>query len=116
MKARFSAQELFELRNDIPVDALIKDQLQMVVKNRDGYLRFLCPICNEFDTATQRSSNLARCFRCEKNFNTIDLVMVVNGFGFVESVHYLKPLLNGIPIREDRNGALQQMLQQIGNY
>ena len=49
MRKRFSDQELFELRNRIPVDVLIKDQLKMVAKKRDGVLRFLCPICNEFD-------------------------------------------------------------------
>ncbi len=116
MRRRFSAQELFELRNNIPVDVLIKDQLRMVVKKRDGQLRFLCPVCNEFNTATKRATNLARCFRCEKNFNTIDLVMIVKGIDFVESVHYLKRRLHDLAAHEDRSGALKQMLQQIGTY
>ncbi len=116
MRRRFSAQELFELRNSIPVDALIQDHLKMVVKKQDGQLRFLCPLCNEFNTATKRTTNLARCFRCEKNFNTIDLVMIVNGSDFVESVHYLQRRLNDISPHEDRSGALKQMLQQIGNH
>ena len=115
MRRRFSAQELFELRNSIPVDALIQDHLRMVAKKRDGQLPFLCPICNEFNTATKWTTNLARCFRCERNFNTIDLVMIVNGSDFVESVRYLKRRLNGISPHEDRRGALKQMLQQIGN-
>jgi len=115
MRKRFSDQELFELRNRIPVDVLIKDQLKMVAKKRDGVLRFLCPICNEFNTATQKSTNLARCFRCEKNFNTIDLVMIVNGSDFVQSVEYLKRLANDISLCDDRRGALKQMLQNIGS-
>jgi DNA primase len=58
--------------------------------------------------------NLARCFGCERNFNTIGLVMIVNGSGFVESVRYLKRLLKEILRHEDRSSALKQMLQQIG--
>ena len=87
---RFSKQELFELRNNIPVDVLITNQLQMVSKIRDGQLRFLCPICNEFNTATKAATNLARCFRCEKNFNTIDMVMTCENTSFVETVNTLK--------------------------
>ena len=92
MKARFSSQELFDLRNNIPVDMLIKDLLHVPTKIRDGYFRFLCPVCNEFQTAVNPKTNLARCFRCEKNFNTIDLVMAVKGYGFKDSVLFLKTL------------------------
>ena len=92
MKARFSSQELFDLRNNIPVDMLIKDQLHVPTKIRDGYFRFLCPLCNEFQTAVNPNTNRARCFRCEKNFNTIDLVMAVKGYGFKDSVLFLKTL------------------------
>jgi DNA primase len=97
MKTRFSSQELFELRNSIPVEMLIKDQLQLPSKIRDGVFRFLCPMCNEFQTAVNPATNLARCFRCEKNMNTIDLVMTVRGYGFKESVRYLKTLIKTNP-------------------
>ncbi len=92
MKNRFSSRELFKLRNDIPVDMLIRDHLQIPSKIRDGVFRFLCPLCNEFQTAVNPATNLARCFRCEKNFNTIDLVMEVKGYGFRDSVFFLKEL------------------------
>lgn len=92
MKVRFSSQELFDLRNNIPVDLLIRDHLQLPSKIRDGYFRFLCPLCNEFQTAVNPTTNLARCFRCEKNFNTIDLVMAVRKCGFKDSVLFLKTL------------------------
>lgn len=92
MKNRFSSRELFELRNNIPVDRLIKDHLQIPSKIRDGYFRFLCPLCNEFQTAVNPATNLARCFRCEKNFNTIDLVMKIKGYGFRDSVLFLKQI------------------------
>jgi DNA primase len=92
MKARFSSQELFDLRNNIPVDMLIRDQLQIPSKIREGFFCFLCPICNEFQTAVNPNTNLARCFGCEKNFNTIDLVIAVKKCGFKDSVLFLKTL------------------------
>lgn len=97
MKNRFSSRELFQLRNNIPVDMLIRDQLQIPSKISDDVFRFLCPICNEFQTAVNHATNLARCFRCEKNFNTIDLVMKVEGYGFKESVLFLKKVLENAP-------------------
>ena len=114
MKRRFSAQELFELRNTVPVDALIENVLNIPVKQSDGLFRFLCPVCNEFQTATNLSTNLARCFRCERNFNPIDLVMIVKGVGFVESVNYLKRLSSTSPAHCDRRRALKEMLNRIG--
>ena len=79
MKRRFTGGELFNIRNLIPIDWLIKEQLNIPSKVSEGFLRFLCPLCNEFQTATNPKTNLARCFRCETNFNPIDLVMTVKG-------------------------------------
>jgi hypothetical protein len=93
MKRRFSDDELFELRNKIPIEALIRDVLSIPAKVSEGYLRFLCPICHEFQTATNQRTNLARCFRCERNFNPIDMVMRARAMGFIESVDYLKSVL-----------------------
>ena len=90
MTRRFSSQELFELRNHIPIDALIERRLMLPSKTSEGFFRFLCPVCQEFQTATNPKTNLARCFRCERNFNTIDLVMICRNISFVESVTYLK--------------------------
>ena len=103
---RFMSEELFELRNAIPINRLIQEVLEIPSKSVEGRFRFLCPLCNEFQTATNPRTNLARCFRCEKNFNTIDLVMIVKKYEFVASVKYLqgirpnperiKKLLSGI--------------------
>jgi predicted RNA-binding Zn-ribbon protein involved in translation (DUF1610 family) len=93
MKRRFTGHQLFKLRNLVPIDMLIREQLKIPSKMSEGYLRFLCPLCGEFQTATNAKTNLARCFRCEKNFNPIDLVMTVKAVGFIESVQYLKKLL-----------------------
>ena len=90
---RISEEHLRCLRNEIPVPDLIRLHLELPAKVQDGYLRFLCPLCNEFDTATNPKTNLARCFRCEKNFNTIDLVMIVRQCPFLEAVAFLEKLL-----------------------
>lgn len=87
---RFSNQELYSLRNKIPVDILIEKALGIPSRTTDDGFRFLCPLCNEFNTAVNPKTNLARCFRCKKNFNTIDLVMLVKKTDFVNTVHFLK--------------------------
>ena len=90
---KFSSNELFELRNAVPVESLIQNILGVPCKTSEGVFRFLCPICNEFQTGINPNVNLVRCFRCERNFNAIDLVMENQGCGFKESVVFLKQLL-----------------------
>ena len=90
----FSSKELYELRNSIPIAVLIETELGIPAKISEGVFRFLCPLCNEFQTGVNPKTNLSRCFRCEKNFNTIDLVMICRSIGFVESVKYLQTMLN----------------------
>jgi DNA primase len=87
---RFTNQELYSLRNDIPVDALIEKALGLPCRVTEGHFRFLCPSCKEFHTAVNPETNLARCFGCEENFNTIDLAMIVRKSDFVESVRFLQ--------------------------
>lgn len=88
MTERFPAELLRSLRNDPPI-AWILEVLAVPVKISEGYVRFLCPRCQEFNTATNPRTNLARCFRCEENFNPIDLVMIVHRFNFVDAVEFL---------------------------
>ena len=115
MRRRFTGGELFQLRNRIPVDWLIKEQLHIPSKVIEGIFRFLCPLCNEFQTATNPKTNLARCFLCQKNFNPIDLVMTVKGLGFVDSVNYLQTLLATPPDPlTDQRLELNQLLGDIG--
>ena len=50
-----------------------------------------------------------------KNFNPIDLVMIVNGAGFVESVQYLQKLLPDIPTEPvNQSLRLTEMIAGIG--
>ena len=108
MKKRFSADQLYELRNTIAINTVIQELLSIPAKTSEGVFRFLCPVCNEFYTATNPATNLARCFVCQKNFNPIDLVMAVQKSSFVEAVTYLQGVLNN-------RQRLSQMLSDIGN-
>ncbi|MHC4815964.1 MAG: CHC2 zinc finger domain-containing protein [Planctomycetota bacterium] len=91
--SRITAAHLYELRNRISIERLIERHLHWPCKQREGIFRFLCPLCNEFHTATNPRTNLARCFRCQQNFNPLDFVMVVHGYDFLQAVAYLEPYL-----------------------
>lgn len=85
----YSKELLTKLRNDIPISTVIGDVLEIPSKTSDGYFRFLCPLCNGFDTATNPKTNLARCFGCRRNFNPIDMVMAVRRTNFRKAVEFL---------------------------
>lgn len=87
---RFSDVELKILRNDVPVQWVIETLLRLPHKEVEGVYRFLCPLCNEFQTGINPNTNLARCFRCGKNLNPIELVMVEKELSFVQSVRLLE--------------------------
>ena len=87
---RFSDVELYRLRNELPVRKVIETMLQLPSKEVEGVFRFLCPRCNEFQTAIHPRENLARCFRCQRNFNPIELVMAASELDFVSSVKFLQ--------------------------
>ncbi len=85
----FTDQELYRLRNNIPVDKVI-EKLGIPSRISEGYVRFCCPVCKEFNTAVNPKTNLARCFLCKKNYNPIDIVIKVQGFSFINSVKWLQ--------------------------
>ena len=82
------------LRNEIPIDEVIVDFLNLEQRNNHKMLRFRCPLCQGFHTATNHKTNLARCFDCQKNFNPIDLIMTVGNCGFLDAVEFLKKRIN----------------------
>ena len=90
MTKHYTADFLTMLRNQIPIDTVIVDLLNLEVRNGPKMLRFRCPLCYGFHTATNHKTNLARCFDCQKNFNPIDLIMTVGKCSFVEAVDLLK--------------------------
>ena len=107
---RFSSSQLYSLRNQISVRMLIEETLCIPCRMTQGYFRFLCPVCNGFNTAVNPETNLARCFDCSKNFNTIDLVMLTRQAKFVDSVKFLQSIhqeqaacRDNNPVRSDRS-------------
>jgi hypothetical protein len=80
---------LKKLRNDIDIDLVIS-RLRLERRDSKKFLRFRCPLCHGFHTATNAKTNLARCFDCQRNFNPIDLVMAVTARSFVQTVEFLK--------------------------
>jgi DNA primase len=90
MSEHYPPDFLRMLRNQIPIDEVITDLLNLQVRNVNEILRFRCPLCSSFHTATKQETNLARCFDCQKNFNPIDLVMTVGKCSFVDAVERLK--------------------------
>jgi DNA primase len=92
MSNRLPPEMLRRLRNEIPITLVIAEFLKLPTKVSEGNFRFLCPLCTEFITATNPKTNLARCFLCEKNFNPIDMVMVVKQISFSKAVDYLKSI------------------------
>lgn len=78
------------LRNNIPIDRLITETLRLQLRQKEPLLRFRCPVCHSFHTATHPKTNLGRCFDCQKNFNPIDMVMATTQCDFVDAVELLK--------------------------
>jgi DNA primase len=93
--SRYTRQKLFALRNHIPMNRVI-EALSVPWSCQEGQYRFCCPGCNKFNTGINPKTNLARCFSCEKNYNTIDFVMTIKRCGFIDSVAYLETLQTDI--------------------
>lgn len=109
MPTRVSAQELHLLRNSIPILWLITNILKLQTILTDGIVRFQCPYCMRFDTKTNPKTNLARCFECQKNFNSIDIIMCVKKTSFLLAVKYLQKCLTLLPptnITKQHNHAI----------
>jgi hypothetical protein len=87
-----SADHLRALRNDVTVLAVISN-LRISTKMRGKRLTFRCPECSGYHTALTPRTNLAHCFRCQRNFKPIDLLMAERGSNFLQAVNYLEGLL-----------------------
>ena len=105
--SRISKQELYRLRNKIRIDRLITDVLSIPSQTIDSRFRFCCPICKEYNTAVKLETNLARCFSCKKNFNPIDLTMLIKNMDFVAAVSFLRQSLE-----DDRNPTPQSQAKR----
>ena len=82
---------LWSIRNELPMPFVVKKMANdgPVSKMIEGYFRFECPYCHEMRATVNPKNNLAHCFCCHKNTNTIDLMLSV-GFEFKEAIRILK--------------------------
>lgn len=112
---RFSDEELVRIRNLLPVRWVIEILLQLPCGEVEGVYRFSCPKCNESQTGLNPNTNLARCFRCERNFNPIELVMTDRKLSFVASVKWLleQESLAKQGIKPKTATLTQELLQQL---
>ena len=84
---------LRQLRNEIDFSHLFR-RLGWPWKRRDdGVILFVCPECSESETSVNPKTNLARCFRCEMNWNTIDFTKAVGRMEFLEAYGFLEEML-----------------------
>jgi len=96
-KARLSEKLLRQLRNEIPIQYLIENELDIRHHMDGNIFRFECPFCKSYHTGIMKERNLARCFDCENNFNTIDFVVEVRKTSFRPSAEFLINILNEKP-------------------
>ncbi len=89
MSRRFSDRQLYQARNHIPIRYVIETLLAIPSETLEGVFRFRCPLCAGRHTAVKADTNLSRCFNCSRNFNAIDLCMIVKHMNFVDSVKFL---------------------------
>ena len=89
---RYDDEFLQRLRNEIAIARLIQD-LRWPCKVRDGRFVFLCPRCQETESAVNPRTNLGRCFHCETNFNPIDFTISAWRCDFRTAVEHLTTLL-----------------------
>jgi DNA primase len=82
---------LYALRNELPMRLTVTrlGRFGPIAKQVDGYFRFQCPECKELRVTVNPSNNLAHCFCCSKNFNNIDLMMLL-GHEFKPAVSILE--------------------------
>lgn len=83
---------LYRLRNEVPFGPLFR-QLGWPHKRVGNQLRFVCPVCRESQTSVNPATNLARCFRCELNWNPIDFTIKVTSCEFTQAIAQLEELL-----------------------
>lgn len=88
MSGRVSPDTLKALRNELGLDSVIY-ALEIPWRRDDMKLRFICPQCHGLDTSVLSDANLGRCFSCQRNFNSIDLVMAKKAFPFRKAVDWL---------------------------
>jgi len=82
---RIADEHLRTLRNAVAISKLVLE-LSIPTQKHGVRTQFRCPLCQDFATALNPRTHLARCFRCRRNFNTIDLVIAERRVSFLDAV------------------------------
>ena len=100
------AELLRRLRNDLPMPVAIAalGRTGPPSKMSEGYFRFLCPHCGEMRATVNPRNNLAHCFTCKKNTNSIDL-LISEGYDFLSAVALLKRWLDEYQAKLQKTAA-----------
>ena len=104
---------LRQLRNDLPMPVTIAalGREGPPSKMSEGYFRFLCPHCGEMRATVNPRNNLAHCFTCKKNLNTIDL-LISEGYDFLSAVSLLKRWLDEYQAKQTGKSAATPLAKQ----
>lgn len=86
-----AAEHLRTLRNAVAISKLVLE-LSIPTRKHGVRTQFRCPLCQGFATAMNPRTNLARCFRCRRNFNTIELVIAERRVSFLDAVSTIERL------------------------
>ena len=89
-----TADQLRRIRNDLPMPFTIAclGRDGPPSKMSGGHFRFLCPNCGDMQATVNPRNNLAHCFRCHKNLNNIDLLILLE-YDFRSAVTLLEQWL-----------------------
>ncbi len=114
---RIAADHLRVLRNAVPISKLVVE-LSIPTQKHGVRMTFRCPLCGVFATATNPRTNLARCFRCRRNFNTIELVIAERRVSFLDAVSTIERLavvasrtLDPSTVAQNRQKSLDEQLE-----
>jgi hypothetical protein len=110
MSRRFSDRQLYQARNHIPIRHVIETLLAIPSETLEGVFRFGCPLCAGWHTAVNADTNLSRCFHCGRNFNAIDLCMIVKQMNFVDSVEFLIDHRRRLPPAESKPATAKDVI------
>ena len=84
----FDAKSLRHIRNQIDLKSLAC-YLGIRMKVKDNQCWLVCPKCNRLKASFQKNQNLARCWKCNTRYNSIELVMAYFNINFREAVMFL---------------------------
>ena len=93
MSQKINNTELRRLRNDVPIKDVIY-ALNIPWEMNDQIFRFICPCCKNLGASLHPNENLTRCFKCQKNFNPIDLTLIHLNKKFRTAINWLQTLSN----------------------